>query len=132
MQHSLFVVGARTSYSCCSTRRLFANAFDGDGDVVVIPQDTTSASLVFFFFFLTLRPTFVSLACSQMENLRESLAIARADGVEVRGIAVINPGNPTGNILAADQIKDIIEVIIVSLGTVLIAVMAITSDDRQS
>lgn len=45
-----------------------------------------------------------------MDNLRESLATARAKGVEVRGIAVINPGNPTGNILAEEQIKDIIEV----------------------
>ncbi|CAN0240631.1 unnamed protein product, partial [Laminaria digitata] len=46
----------------------------------------------------------------EMDNLRESLASARAKGVEVRGIAVINPGNPTGNILAEKQIKDIIEV----------------------
>lgn len=45
-----------------------------------------------------------------MDNLRESLATARGNGVEVRGIAVINPGNPTGNILAEDQIKDIIQV----------------------
>lgn len=45
-----------------------------------------------------------------MDNLRESLTTARAKGVEVRGIAVINPGNPTGNILAEEQIKDIIEV----------------------
>nr|AIT69915.1 alanine transaminase [Undaria pinnatifida] len=45
----------------------------------------------------------------EMDNLRESLATARAGGVEVRGIAVINPGNPTGNILAEKQIKDIID-----------------------
>lgn len=45
-----------------------------------------------------------------MENLAEALATARGDGVEVRGIAVINPGNPTGNILAEEQIKDIIRV----------------------
>lgn len=44
-----------------------------------------------------------------MDNLRKSLATARANGVEVRGIAVINPGNPTGNILAEEQIKDIIQ-----------------------
>lgn len=47
---------------------------------------------------------------NQMDNLRETLAAARADGTEVRGIAVINPGNPTGNILAEEQIKDIIKV----------------------
>lgn len=45
-----------------------------------------------------------------MDNLRKTLAAARADGTEVRGIAVINPGNPTGNILAEEQIKDIIQV----------------------
>lgn len=45
-----------------------------------------------------------------MDNLRQTLADARADGTEVRGIAVINPGNPTGNILAEEQIKDIIQV----------------------
>lgn len=45
-----------------------------------------------------------------MDNLRSTLATARADGTEVRGIAIINPGNPTGNILAEEQIKDIIKV----------------------
>lgn len=51
-----------------------------------------------------------------MENLRKSLETARAKGVEVRGIAVINPGNPTGNILAEEQIKDIIQVWIIDSG----------------
>lgn len=60
-----------------------------------------------FPFLLTNR---VNQRCEQMSNLRESLATARANGVEVRGIAVINPGNPTGNILAEEQIKDIIQV----------------------
>lgn len=45
-----------------------------------------------------------------MDNLRKTLATARANGTEVRGIAIINPGNPTGNILAEEQIKDIIKV----------------------
>nr|AIT69924.1 alanine transaminase [Colpomenia sinuosa] len=45
----------------------------------------------------------------EMDNLRTTLAAARANGTEVRGIAVINPGNPTGNILAEEQIKDIIK-----------------------
>lgn len=45
-----------------------------------------------------------------MSNVRKSLETARASGIEVRGIAVINPGNPTGNILAEDQIRDIIQV----------------------
>ncbi|CAN0070932.1 unnamed protein product [Ascophyllum nodosum] len=45
----------------------------------------------------------------EMDNLREAVTNARGDGIEVRGIAVINPGNPTGNILLEDQIKDIIQ-----------------------
>lgn len=45
-----------------------------------------------------------------MQNLRQALDSARSDGVVVRGIAVINPGNPTGNILSEGQIKDIIQV----------------------
>lgn len=46
----------------------------------------------------------------KLGNLRKALDEARAEGVEVRGIAVINPGNPTGNILAEEQIRDIIQV----------------------
>lgn len=45
-----------------------------------------------------------------MQNLRKALESARSDGVVVRGIAVINPGNPTGNILSEEQIRDIIQV----------------------
>lgn len=45
-----------------------------------------------------------------MDNLRNTLSAARANGTVVRGIAIINPGNPTGNILVEEQIKDIIKV----------------------
>nr|AIT69923.1 alanine transaminase [Dictyopteris undulata] len=45
----------------------------------------------------------------EMQNLRESLEFARSNGIEVRGIAVINPGNPTGNILSEDQVREIIQ-----------------------
>ncbi|KAG5192302.1 alanine transaminase [Tribonema minus] len=44
-----------------------------------------------------------------IEELRESLAVARDDdGVCVRGICIINPGNPTGSVLTEEQIADII------------------------
>jgi aspartate/methionine/tyrosine aminotransferase len=47
-----------------------------------------------------------------MAQLRESLTKARdSDGVCVRGICVINPGNPTGSILTEEQIADIIKLV---------------------
>lgn len=52
-----------------------------------------------------------------MDNLRNTLSAARANGTEVRGIAIINPGNPTGNILVEEQIKDIIKVGATSIHT---------------
>ncbi len=40
--------------------------------------------------------------------LDESLAQARANGVNVKGIVVINPGNPTGAVLGEQSIQDVI------------------------
>ena len=40
--------------------------------------------------------------------LEDSLAAARADGINPVGIVVINPGNPTGAVLTVDNIKMII------------------------
>jgi len=40
--------------------------------------------------------------------LRESMAKARAGGVNVKGIVVINPGNPTGAILDEESIEGVI------------------------
>ncbi|CAM9111062.1 unnamed protein product [Discosporangium mesarthrocarpum] len=45
----------------------------------------------------------------KMENLKASLEEARAEGTTVRGLVVINPGNPTGNLLAEDQMRDVIQ-----------------------
>ena len=42
------------------------------------------------------------------ELLEESLDQANANGVIVKGIVVINPGNPTGAILSEKSIKDVI------------------------
>lgn len=43
-----------------------------------------------------------------MDSLREALQGARAEGVEVRAIVFINPGNPTGQCLCAEQLQDLV------------------------
>eukprot|EP00571_Detonula_confervacea_P015798 CAMPEP_0172299458 /NCGR_PEP_ID=MMETSP1058-20130122/1762_1 /TAXON_ID=83371 /ORGANISM="Detonula confervacea, Strain CCMP 353" /LENGTH=539 /DNA_ID=CAMNT_0013008913 /DNA_START=72 /DNA_END=1691 /DNA_ORIENTATION=+ len=43
-----------------------------------------------------------------MEELERSLAEAKAKGTNVVGLVLINPGNPTGNVLSGDQVKDIV------------------------
>jgi aspartate/methionine/tyrosine aminotransferase len=42
------------------------------------------------------------------EMLEEPLAQAKADGINVKGIVVINPGNPTGAVMNAASIQEII------------------------
>ena len=44
-----------------------------------------------------------------MDEVIKGLYDARAKGVDVRAIVIINPGNPTGNVLAEDTIRDIID-----------------------
>ncbi|KAJ2814316.1 alanine transaminase, partial [Coemansia erecta] len=41
-------------------------------------------------------------------DLERALGEARAQGVDVRAMAVINPGNPTGGCLLEDNIADIV------------------------
>ena len=41
------------------------------------------------------------------EVLRESLAVARAAGTDVRAMCVINPGNPTGQVLTEDNMREV-------------------------
>ena len=43
-----------------------------------------------------------------LDELRRSIGAARADGVDVRAMAVINPGNPTGQCLSRQGIEDVI------------------------
>ena len=44
-----------------------------------------------------------------MDALKESYDEATKKGIKVKGLVVINPGNPTGSILDYDNIKDIID-----------------------
>ena len=46
---------------------------------------------------------------TSLSTIRDSLEKARTSGVDVRAIVVINPGNPTGASLSADDIRGIIE-----------------------
>ena len=48
-----------------------------------------------------------------VETLRAKLANARSYGINVRGLAVINPGNPTGNCLSYDNIAEIVRTLAV-------------------
>jgi glutamate--glyoxylate aminotransferase len=43
-----------------------------------------------------------------IESLRKAVASARAQGKCVRGLVFINPGNPTGQCLSADNLKELI------------------------
>jgi len=43
-----------------------------------------------------------------MDEVRRSLAQARADGVQPRALVVINPGNPTGNCLPLANMQEIV------------------------
>lgn len=44
----------------------------------------------------------------KLDELTQRLKEARQNGTEVRAIAVINPGNPTGQVLTESSIRDIL------------------------
>jgi len=44
-----------------------------------------------------------------MDGVREALKKARSEGTDVRAIVVINPGNPTGASLPAEEIRTVLE-----------------------
>jgi bifunctional pyridoxal-dependent enzyme with beta-cystathionase and maltose regulon repressor activities len=43
-----------------------------------------------------------------VEELARSTAEARASGVDVRALCIINPGNPTGQVLTAENMEKVI------------------------
>lgn len=45
---------------------------------------------------------------TSLQGLEESLASARSQGMDVRALCVINPGNPTGQCLTKDNIVEVI------------------------
>lgn len=46
---------------------------------------------------------------TDLSSIKSSLASARKEGTDVRAIVVINPGNPTGGSLKAEEIKKVLE-----------------------
>jgi glutamate--glyoxylate aminotransferase len=44
-----------------------------------------------------------------MAGLAEAVRSARANGIAVRGMVFINPGNPTGQCLSYDNLKELIK-----------------------
>ena len=49
-----------------------------------------------------------------VNELNRSLNEARGKGIEVRALVFINPGNPTGQCLSAENIRDLIKVPLIS------------------
>ncbi|OEH78337.1 alanine aminotransferase 2 [Cyclospora cayetanensis] len=47
-----------------------------------------------------------SLSVAEMER---ALAAARAEGTHVRGLVVINPGNPTGQLIKEEQLQEVVQ-----------------------
>ncbi|OJJ45463.1 hypothetical protein ASPZODRAFT_26811 [Penicilliopsis zonata CBS 506.65] len=47
---------------------------------------------------------------TDIDAIRSSLQMAKAEGTDVRSIVVINPGNPTGASLSADDIKSVLDI----------------------
>ena len=43
-----------------------------------------------------------------MEELERSITDAKANGINVVALVLINPGNPTGSVLSKDEVKDIV------------------------
>lgn len=46
---------------------------------------------------------------TNVEDMRKALKKARSEGVDVRAVVVINPGNPTGGSLKSEEIKKVLE-----------------------
>merc|ERR1712086_1055348 len=44
-----------------------------------------------------------------MDQLNESITKARGEGTDVKSLVVINPGNPTGQLLSYDNMAGIVE-----------------------
>jgi alanine transaminase len=46
---------------------------------------------------------------TDLSGIKEALEKARAEGTDVRAIVVINPGNPTGGVLRAEEIREVLK-----------------------
>lgn len=84
---------------------------ENDGILVPIPQyPLYSASIQLYGG--TLVPYMLDEAQNwgmNMKNLKETVSTARKQGKAVRGLVFINPGNPTGQCLSYDNLKDLVK-----------------------
>jgi len=100
--------GVRMIYQCC-----IRAPRDGvrDGVLVPIPQYPLYSALTTLYTG-ELVPYFLNEASGwtvTADDLREQLKEARKDGVDVRALVVINPGNPTGNTLPLPIMREIVD-----------------------
>ncbi|EEH38480.1 alanine aminotransferase [Paracoccidioides lutzii Pb01] len=51
---------------------------------------------------------------TDVDGIRSTISQAKEDGIDVRAIVVINPGNPTGASLTSDSVKGVIDVAVES------------------
>ena len=54
---------------------------------------------------------------TSLQGLEESFAKARSQGMDVRALCVINPGNPTGQCLTKDNIVEVIDMLRAKIGS---------------
>uniref|UniRef100_A0A7N0T5H9 Aminotransferase class I/classII large domain-containing protein n=1 Tax=Kalanchoe fedtschenkoi TaxID=63787 RepID=A0A7N0T5H9_KALFE len=82
----------------------------GDGILVPVPQYPLYSAAISLF-----GGSLVPYYLEETENwaldindLRQSVAKARSNGISVRAMVIINPGNPTGQCLSIDNLKEIL------------------------
>jgi len=82
-----------------------------DGILVPVPQYPLYSAAISLFGG-TLAPYYLEESANwglDIGELRKSVSEARYKGITVRAMVIINPGNPTGQCLSRDNIKELIE-----------------------
>merc|ERR1711915_241729 len=82
-----------------------------DGILVPVPQYPLYSAAISLFGG-TLAPYYLEESANwglDIGELRKSVLEARYKGITVRAMVIINPGNPTGQCLSRDNIKELIE-----------------------
>jgi aspartate/methionine/tyrosine aminotransferase len=96
---------------CMQTFLRDANSGFKDGILAPIPQYPLYSALTTLLAG-TLEPYYLdeskSWGCTKA-NLQESLTAAKANGTTIRALVVINPGNPTGQVLEEANMREIIQ-----------------------
>ncbi|XP_027154531.1 glutamate--glyoxylate aminotransferase 2 [Coffea eugenioides] len=84
---------------------------EGDGVLVPVPQYPLYSATISLLGG-TLVPYYLEETANwglDVNNLRQSVAQARYKGITVRAMAIINPGNPTGQCLSEANLKDVVK-----------------------